>query len=127
MSHDEMARQSDAGQWNASAASNLDVDDRQEDRQAASSRKHDVEHRVVGIVVALAITGEPVLAAEQLTAGEGKLERTLLGLADDAREICAENVEPLDRGIGIDDSQLGGHGQRQDVHLGSRLCGQIGK
>jgi hypothetical protein len=121
MADDEVPGQTNADQRDIGAASDFDVDDRQEDRKAASSREHDVEHRVVGIVISLTVAREPMLTAEQLTAGDRQFLRAPVRRAGGAREILAENVEHRDGAAGINDSKFGGHGKRQDVHPWFRL------
>jgi hypothetical protein len=57
-------------QRDTGATNRFDVDDRQEDRQAASPGELEVEHRIAGMVIAVAVAGEAMIAADHLAAGK---------------------------------------------------------
>ena len=70
MADHEMARQTDAGERDPRAASNLDVHHGQQNRQATTPHEHHVKHRVVWVVVLLLVAREPVHDPQQLPARE---------------------------------------------------------
>lgn len=79
------------------------------------------------MVIALAVADEPMIAAEDVTAGKRDFQRTFRSPSDRLREILAKNVEHPEAGVGIHLPKLGGHGERQKVHRGLLGVGKLPK
>jgi hypothetical protein len=60
------------------------------------------------MVIALAVAGEAMIAAENLAAGKRDFEWTLPSPRDRALEIRGKNVEHPEAGVGIHGPKLGG-------------------
>ena len=68
MADDAVPRQTDAAELDPRSTGDLDIDDRQQNRQTATPGQHQIEHRVVRMVVSHLISAEPVGASEHLPA-----------------------------------------------------------
>src|SRR3977135_436015 len=115
MTDDEVARQTDSGDLDSGSASDLDIHDRQQDRQTATPREHEVEHRVAGIVVVLSIADESVNGADDLSAGKRVRLRHPVRLLSGTRELRTEDVEPSHRAGSVDVTELRCQSERQDI------------
>ena len=118
---DVVTRKPDPGERDACSAPGLDVDDREQNREAAPAGEHEIEHRVVRVVVLVAISVEAVLETEDAPAGI----RVLVGrLALCRREVCPQPVEFPARGVGVHLPELGGEGEGDLVERRPALCGK---
>ena len=115
MTDDEVARQTDAGDLDPGSASDFDIHDRQQDRQTATPREHEVEHGVAGIVVVLSIADESVSGADDLSAGQRVRLWRPVRLLSGARELGTEDVEPSHRAGRVDVAELRCQSERQDI------------
>ncbi|MGB0097905.1 MAG: hypothetical protein WBP81_35870 [Solirubrobacteraceae bacterium] len=75
------------------------------------------------MVVAFAVTREPVRDAQQLAARQRQLVRSSARLVGNVRELCAENVKLHHCPGRIDVPKLRGERKRQSVHGRVWRCG----
>ena len=102
------------------APRHLDIDRREEDREAPATLEHQVEHRVPRVVVVVAVAEEAVAATEEVP------ERLLLILgarAGHRGEFGGEAVELVERPGGVNLPEFPGKGKRQLVERGVGACG----
>ena len=122
---DVVARQPDAGEWHVGPPRCLDVDGRQQDRQAASALEHAVEHRVLRPVVLLGVPGEAVQRAQDVRDGEGLGLRRARGVLQDAGDLFAELVERGERSCRVDWTERGRQREREQVQRRVRGRSQV--
>ena len=87
MRDDVVARQPDAGEWHVGSPCRFDIDGREQDRQAAATLEHAVEHRVLRLVVLLGVPAEAVHRPQHVRDGErlraGRARRVVVqGIGD---------------------------------------------
>ena len=91
--NDEVAGKPDTRDRDVRTAGDLDVDHRQQDRQAAAPGEDHVEHRVVRIVVVLSITAEAVSFPQQPAARTCDPLWSAAGLGRRLDQLRSERVE----------------------------------
>ena len=92
----------DPGDAQPGAAGDLEVDDREADRDAGAARQHFVEEAVARIVVALAVAGEAELVVEELVEGAKGVFRRLAARPQARRCRIAHLVEQREVGRRIE-------------------------
>jgi hypothetical protein len=118
----EVSRQADPGELDPGAARDLDVDDREQDREARAPFEHEVQHRVGRVVVVLAVPGEALASSQQLPQ-----RRCLFGrcTARRASELEPQPVELRERSLPLDRPELGREGKREPVEIRPGLPGDL--
>jgi hypothetical protein len=118
----EVSRQADPGELDPGAACYLDVDDREQDREAGAPFEHEVQHRVGGVVVVRAVPGEALASSQQVPQ-----RRRLLGRrsARRAGELDPQPVELCERSLPLDRPELGREGKREPVEVRPGLPGDL--
>ena len=93
---DEVAWKPDPPRVQPQRPGELDVDERERDRQAGSPREHVGQQAVAGIIVVLGVPVEAQDVAKKRGHGEGLIERRALGESG-RQEGCREIVRLLDQ------------------------------
>ena len=125
--HDKVAWQSNSMYRYSRAPGDLDIDHREQDRQATPRGEHQVEHRVVGVVVVLALAAEAVAPTQQLSARGCDAVGIAACPSRAQRQLRAEGVEHGHGPGGVDLAKFSGHCEGQEVQWRVSGDGKLGE
>jgi hypothetical protein len=118
-----MSREADPVERDAGPPRRLDVDDRQRDRQPVAALEHEVQHRVVGVVVLVSGAGEAVARAEHLAERVELVSR----YGDRVSHVGGQPVQTLKRRRLVDVAELRGEREGELVVTRGGVGGKVGE